>query len=87
MPSSCFFTPSGSLIIASRIIFGIVRLAGLFEIIAQNTCPAGVRYMETLYDALNDHLTGANRRPTDAFKFSAKVTAEAAWVGGPNLPH
>ena len=38
--------------------------------------------METLYDALNDHLMGANETPTDAYKFAADVTAMAEWVGG-----
>ena len=64
-----------------RIIFGIVRLAGLYEIIAKETCPEGVRFMETLYDALNDHLMGSNMVPTDAYKFTCDMTTRAEWVG------
>lgn len=70
-----------------RIIFGIVRLAGLYELVASKTCKEGVRLMNTLYDQLNDHLTGAHKRPTDAFRFVAKITAEAEWVGGPPKSH
>lgn len=63
------------------IIFGIVRLAGLYEMIAEKTRPAGVQYMNTLYDQLNDHLTGNHKKPTDAFRFVARITADAEWVG------
>ena len=81
-----FFVTDGlffriSYFVFCSIIFGIVRLAGLYEIITAKTCRAGREYMETLYDALNDHLTGANEIPTDAYRFAAEVTAMAAWVG------
>ncbi len=42
--------------------------------------------MNTLYDQLNDHLVGAHGKPTDAFRFVAKITADAEWVGGGHLP-
>ena len=64
-----------------------MRLAGLYELIASKTCKEGVRLMNTLYDQLNEHLTGANKRPTDAFRFVARITAEAEWVGGPPVTH
>ncbi len=37
--------------------------------------------METLYDALNNHLIGANAVPTDAYKFTCDITTRAEWVG------
>lgn len=77
-PKSIFLV---SYFVSCSIIFGIVRLAGLYEMIAAKTCHAGREYMETLYDALNDHLTGANEIPTDAYRFAAEVTTMAAWVG------
>ena len=49
--------------------------------IAEKTRPAGVQYMNTLYDQLNDHLTGNHKKPTDAFRFVARITADAEWVG------
>ena len=60
------------------ILFGLVRLAGLYEVIAPHTPPAGIRVLNTLYHDMNTHLMGLEG-PTDAYEFAIKWTALADW--------
>ena len=62
------------------IIFAIVRLNGLYEIVAEQSTPGEVRAMETLYDELRDHLTGEREHGTDAFAFVKEVVCRAAYL-------
>lgn len=39
------------------ILFGIVRLAGLYELIAQHTPESGIRLLDHLYHDMNQHLS------------------------------
>lgn len=59
------------------IIFAIVRLSGLYEIIAQKSSPHAVQKMNRLYYMLNEHLMGENEEGTDAFVFVRNVLVMA----------
>lgn len=63
------------------ILFGIVRLAGLFENLARCSGPPSVRGMHDLYIALNEHLVGANEVVTDVHDFVCEWTARIDWLG------
>jgi hypothetical protein len=65
---------------AYLIIFAIVRLNGLYEIVAEKSTPGEMRAMERLYDDLRDHLTGAKEHGTDAFVFVRDVVCRAAYL-------
>ena len=59
------------------IIFAIVRLAGLYEIIAAQSSPSSVKRMEDLYYTLNEHLLGDCDEGTDAYLFVRKIVLMA----------
>lgn len=65
---------------AYLIIFAIVRLNGLYEIVAEQSSQGEIRAMETLYDELRDHLTGEKEHGTDAFAFVKDVVCRAAYL-------
>ena len=59
------------------IIFAIVRLGGLYEIVAEKSSPYAIQKMERLYYMLNEHLMGENEEGTDAFVFVHNVLVMA----------
>lgn len=70
---------SGSIIQKNYLIlFGIVRLAGLYEVIAQRTSKHGLRLLGGLYEDLNRHLLGTDG-PASAHDFASQWTARAEW--------
>lgn len=62
------------------IIFAIVRLGGLYEIIAEQSSPCATRMMESLYYVLNDHLMGDCEEGTDAYIFVRKMVLMADYL-------
>lgn len=63
------------------ILFGIVRLAGLFEELARHSGHTSIEGAKDLYIALNEHLVGANEKPTDVHDFVCEWTARMDWLG------
>lgn len=59
------------------IVFAIVRLAGLYEIVAAQSSPSTVKRMENLYYILNEHLMGDCEEGTDAYLFVQKIALMA----------
>ena len=61
------------------ILFAIVRLAGLYEAVAQNTPQSHMRVLDSLYTDLNDHLMGRNGHITCAKMFVIKWAGRIMW--------
>ena len=59
------------------IVFAIVRLAGLYEIVAAQSSSTSKRRMEELYYMLNEHLMGDCDEGTDAYLFVRKIVLMA----------
>ena len=60
------------------ILFGIVRLRGLYEMIEKNTPRKHMRVLETLYVDLNNHLMGIGQT-TCAKQFAYKWAGKISW--------
>ncbi len=63
------------------ILFGIVRLVGLWETMAGLSNERSIREMKTLYESLGNHLIGANKQVTDVHDFVVDWTARMDWLG------
>ena len=63
------------------ILFGIVRLVGLWETMAPLSNARSTQEMKGLYEALGNHLIGANEQVTDVHAFVLDWTARMEWLG------
>ena len=63
------------------ILFGIVRLVGLWETMAPLSNKRSVEEMKLLYEGLGNHLIGANREVTDVHDFVVHWTSRIEWLG------
>ncbi len=63
------------------ILFGLVRLVGLWETMAELSNQRSIREMKTLYEALGNHLIGANKQVTDVHDFVVDWTSRMDWLG------
>ena len=61
------------------ILFGLVRLSGLYEMILPHCGTHEKRLLDTLYDELRDHLQGMDSKGTDAWAFAESYTVRAGW--------
>ena len=59
-------------------LFGIVRLAGLYEVIQSHTPERHMRVLNDLYEDLNRHLMGIEQT-TCAKSFASKWAARILW--------
>ena len=62
------------------IVFAIVRLAGLYEIVAQKSSAREIETMKTLYYVLNEHLMGEKEEGTDAYVFVRNIVVMADYL-------
>ena len=59
------------------VVFAIVRLSGLYELIAAKSNEHTLRKIERLYHILNEHLMGECNEGTDAYLFARKIVIMA----------
>ena len=62
------------------IIFAIVRLAGLYEIVAEKSNAREIETMKSLYYVLNEHLMGEKEEGTDAYAFVRNIVVMADYL-------
>lgn len=63
------------------ILFGIVRLVGLWETMVPLSNKRSVEEMKMLYEALGNHLIGADKKVTDVHDFVVEWTSRIEWLG------